>query len=117
MITNGALRTIVPQISRRCYASAVAHGHAHGKDVHPLFNDHPVAPVATYDDWPVPVLSFKEGYEKPQKAFNAMLGASIAAFTVVSFYVWKNDILSLRLAGPPKWYTHRKVGKGLGEID
>jgi len=123
MITKGALRSIIPQISRRCYATAVSHGHGHGHEsavgehkVHPLFNEHPHAPVVTYDYWPVPVLSYKEGYEKPNKTYNVMLAASVAAFTATLLFMWKDDTIGYRMTGPPKWYTHRKIGKGLGDI-
>lgn len=116
-------RYIGPQIARRFYASAshgaVSHGHG-GKDVgkvHPLFNDHPVAPVATYDDFPVPVLSFKEGYEKPQKAFNLLLAASVSAFVLYSLFFWGTDVLGIEQGRAPKWYRYRKIGKGLGDID
>jgi len=128
-------RNLKPQIARRCLATAVSHGHDHGHGhgnghggydlrpydevqtkKHPCWIDHPVAPVATYDDFPVPVLSFKEGYEKHQKASNIMLAVSIVAFVGVSIFVWQNDILSMKQGSPPKWYTQRKIGKGLGDI-
>jgi len=120
MITNVAARSVVQKIARRGFAAAASHGHGStpSKDVkqsHPLFCDHPKAPVVTYDDWPIPVVPYKEGYEKEQKTFNAMLAASFVVFLGMTIYVWKNDILNLRLTGRPKWYTHRVIGKGLGE--
>jgi len=128
---NGALRTLAPRMMRRCYATAVSHGHdhghGHGRDLRsydeaptkpdPRWVAHPESPVATFDDFPIPVLPYKDGYAKTQASFNGLLAASVIAFVAMSSYIWANDVIGLSQAGPPKWYTHRKVGKGLGEID